>query len=101
MNSNKSISVSESILSKRIKKFKSLKRGYYSFIILLTLYALSIFAPLLVNNQALIVKYEGNYYFPALSDLVSPIINAPHYEGKDFGQDDVIGTPKYRNLQKK
>tara|TARA_B100000945_G_C20400283_1_gene606944 strand:+ start:248 stop:1447 length:1200 start_codon:yes stop_codon:yes gene_type:complete len=101
MKSKKSIIVSESILSKRITKFKSLKRGYYSFIILVTLYILSIFAPLLVNNQALIVKYDGNYYFPAFSDLVSPIINAPHYEGKDFGQDDVIGTPKYRNLQKK
>ena len=96
-----SINTSESILSKRVRKFKSIKRGYYSFIVLITLYILSILAPLIVNNQALIVKYNSSYYFPAFSDLFSPIINAPHYEGKDFGQEDIIGTPQYRKLQEK
>ena len=53
---------SESILQKRVRRFKSIKRGYYSFIILLSLYLLSIIAPLLINSQALIVKYANEKY---------------------------------------
>ena len=55
-----------SILIRRWKKFKTLKRGYYSLIILLSLYITSFFLPLLINNKALIVKYEGKFYFPII-----------------------------------
>ena len=40
-NNNKK-DVSISIFKKRWKKFKTLKRGYYSFVIILILYALSL-----------------------------------------------------------
>ena len=48
--------ISESILQKRIKRFKSMKRGYYSLIILISLYMISLLGPLWMNNKALIVK---------------------------------------------
>ncbi|MBK8472151.1 MAG: hypothetical protein IPL33_08235 [Sphingobacteriales bacterium] len=60
---------SESIFQKRVKNFKKIGRAYYSLIILGILYLLSFFAPLLVNNKALIVSHNGSYYFPALGDL--------------------------------
>ena len=60
-----------SIFRKRWKKFKSLKRGYYSLIILLTLYLISFFLPLLINNRALVVKYNDKYYFPVISGYIS------------------------------
>ena len=53
---------SDSILKKRIRRFQSIKRGYYSFIILVTLYFLSCFAPLLVNSKALLVCYSNSQY---------------------------------------
>ena len=58
----------ESILQKRWVKFKSLKRGYYSLIILLTLYLISFLLPLLINNRALVVRYndKSNFYKPAI-----------------------------------
>ena len=80
----------ESILQKRWKKFKSLKRGYYSLIILLTLYFISFFLPLLINNRALIVKYEGQLYFPFLTGYIP---------GQQFGQ-KVPGETRYRLLKK-
>ncbi len=80
----------ESILQKRWKKFKSLKRGYYSLITLLTLYCVSFFLPLIINNRALIVKYNDELYFPILSGYIP---------GKKFGQ-NVPGEAKYRNLKK-
>ena len=79
----------ESIHKKRWSKFKKLKRGYYSLILLATLYGLSFFLPLIINNRALIVKYNDEFYLPILSGYMP---------GKMFGQ-DVPGEAKYRNLK--
>ena len=79
----------ESIYKKRWSKFKKLKRGYYSLILLATLYGLSFFLPLIINNRALIVKYNDEFYLPILSGYMP---------GKMFGQ-DVPGEARYRNLK--
>ena len=55
---------------KKIRRFKSIKRGYYSFIIFCVLILVALGAELLVNNRALIVHYEGTYYFPTYGDLI-------------------------------
>jgi ABC-type microcin C transport system permease subunit YejE len=52
------------ITQRRIQRFKSIKRGYYSLIILLVAVVLSIFAPFLSESRALFVWYEGRAYFP-------------------------------------
>ena len=53
---------SDSILQKRLRRFKSIKRGYYSLIILITLYSISLFGPLIISKEALIVCYaDGNF----------------------------------------
>ena len=54
---------SESILRKRLRKFRRLKRGYYSFLIVAIAYGISFFLPLLANNRALVVHYQGHYFF--------------------------------------
>lgn len=54
------------IFLKRARKFRSLKRGYYSFLIIVAVYAASFFLPIFVTNQALIVDYEGKRYYPAV-----------------------------------
>ncbi len=78
-----------SIFKRRWNKFKTLRRGYYSLIALLSLYILSFFLPLLINNKALIVKYNNEYYFPIIKGYIS---------GETFGQ-DVPGEAKYRSLK--
>ena len=83
--------ISESILQKRIKRFKSIKRGYYSLIILIGLYAISICAPLFFNSKAIIVKYNDQYYFP----LINSIISYDNLEAKDLGQFEIKGKKKY------
>ena len=77
-----------SVFQRRWRKFRRLKRGWYSFVALLVLYALSFANPLLINSRALVVKYQGEYYFPALGT---------HYEAKSFGQRK-IGEARYREL---
>lgn len=53
---------SESIFQKRLRKFKSIKRGYYSLIILLVLYATSLIGPLWMNNKPLYVSFSNQKY---------------------------------------
>jgi len=80
---------SESILRKRIRKFKSLKRGYYSFLILVSLYLLSFLNPFFINNKALIVKYDGEFFFPTFQ----------YHAASVFGQQS-YGEAEYRKLDK-
>ncbi|WP_413466716.1 ABC transporter permease [Photobacterium sp.] len=74
---------------KKIKRFKEIRRGYLSFLILSCLLILSLFAEFLINSQALVVRYSGDYYFPVMSD-VRP--------GTDFGL-DYSKEADYRELQ--
>src|SRR5881396_2819104 len=80
---------SVSIFRKRVRKFKTLKRGYYSFVILLAAYAISFVLPILINNKALIVHYHGKYYFPMMT----------YYPASEFGQ-NAFGEPNYRDLKR-
>ena len=55
---------------KKIRRFKSIKRGYYSFILILVLILASFFAEILVNKRAVLVSYNGAYYFPTYGDPI-------------------------------
>src|SRR3990172_6082913 len=79
-----------SIFRKRLRKFRNLKRGYYSFLILAVAYGISFLLPLLINNKALVVRYEGRFYFPLLR----------YYPASEFGQ-DAFGEPNYRELARR
>ncbi|ODP99892.1 MULTISPECIES: ABC transporter permease [Salinivibrio] len=78
------------LTQKKIRSFKQIKRGYWSFIILALMLVLSLFAEFFINSKALMVKYDGEYYFPVLSDV---------HLASDFGQ---VGTSEanYRQLAK-
>ena len=84
------------VFQRRWAKFKSLKRGYYSLIIISTAYAISWLLPLLVNDTALIVRYEGSYYFPAVAELFG---QSYFHAGKEFGMTGVESEADYRLLQ--
>ncbi|MDR0535757.1 MAG: ABC transporter permease subunit [Puniceicoccales bacterium] len=48
-------------------RFRSIRRGYFSFLTLLALTGLALLGPLLVGNRALIVRHGGHWYFPVFS----------------------------------
>jgi len=76
---------------KKIQRFKFIRRGYYSFIIFSTLVLLSCFAELLVNNRAVLVQYQGNWYFPTYGAVI---------QGTTFGFNYKYET-NYRDLQQR
>lgn len=64
----------ESLLQRRWNKFKTLKRGYYSFRILVAAYFLSFFVCLAVNDKPVVVSGPNGFEFPALQDY--PVIGS-------------------------
>lgn len=75
---------------KRIKRFKTIKRGYYSFLIITTLFVMSLFLELLVNNKPLFIRYGGRVSFPAIAEWTDQLLffKAPRPMDRkpDFGQ---------------
>ena len=84
----------DSIMRRRWRKFKSLKRGYISFILLIIFYVLSFFLPLFINNKPVFLNYEGEYYFPAFADLIS----TSYYPWSDFGREGDESPVDFREL---
>ena len=78
----------ESILSRRLRKFRRIRRGYYSFLLIAATYVFSFFLPFVFNNVALVVRYKGEYYFPMVQ----------FYPAATFGQ-AAFGEPDYRRLR--
>lgn len=56
------------INQRRWANFKSNRRGYYSFIIITTLFVLSLFAEFIANDRPILVSYKGELLAPVLVD---------------------------------
>ena len=79
------------LTQKRFRRFRSIRRGWWSFLALIALYVVSLFAELLVNNRALLVKYEGRLRFPTYGAFIP---------GTAFGETYDYET-EYRALQQR
>ena len=65
------------ISKKRRVQFKSNKRGYYSLLLFLILFILTLFAEFIANDKPLLVRFENKFYCPVLFE----------YPEKEFGGD--------------
>ena len=86
----------QTLFQRRWRKFKSLKRGYISLIIIVVSYTLSWLLPVLVNGTALVVHHNGQTYFPAFAELVGM---SYFHSREEFGQAGPPGEVNYRLLQ--
>jgi microcin C transport system permease protein len=77
----------ESPLRRRLRKFRRIRRGYYSFLFVAAAYLFSFVLPLVCNNIPLLVRYQGEYYVPFVR----------YYPASTFGQ-TAFGEPDYRAL---
>ncbi len=79
--------------AKRVKRFRSIKRGYWSLLVLLGMLALASLDQALVGKRALFVEYDGRWYFPAFSRSILP--------GSTFGLkgDEGQAEANYRKLK--
>jgi microcin C transport system permease protein len=78
------------ITQRRIARFKRIRRGYWSFLALVTLFVTSLFLELLVNGRALAIHYEDRTAFPAVAEWLGKVVffaDIPFFQKRsDFGQ---------------
>jgi len=65
-----------SLTRRRLQRFRRIKRAYFAFLILVVLICVSVFAEFICNSRALVVKYNGDFYFPTFR----------FYSGSVFGE---------------
>lgn len=75
---------------KKFKRFKSIKRGYYSFLLFCFFLFLAVFAELFISNRALVVYDGDRLYLPTYGEMIP---------GRQFGLDYDYET-NYRELKK-
>ena len=80
------------ITRRRLDTFKRNRRGFWSLWIFLTLFVLSMGAELIANDRPLVVSYQGDLYFPALTDYPETTF------GGDFPTATVYRDPYVRDL---
>ncbi|ANB71966.1 ABC transporter permease [Paraburkholderia phytofirmans] len=54
-------------------RFKQQRLGYWSLVIFVSLFVISLFGEVLSNDRPLIVRYDGHYYFPIVKDYSEEI----------------------------
>lgn len=83
------------LIAKRWQRFRSIKRGYWSLLLLCGIVGLAAMDQCLVGKRALMVSYEGRWYFPALTRNVMP--------GATFGLtgNDAHAETDYRKLKER
>lgn len=78
------------ITRRRWQRFRRIRRGYWSTLLLGALIALCLVAELLINSRALIVHYQGQWFFPTYGAVLP---------GSTFGLDYDYETD-YKALQR-
>lgn len=82
------------ITERRIRRFREIKRGYYSLVILLVLGGLAALDQVVVGKRALAVQHDGQWVFPAFLPY--------DLKNKDFGieGENAEAPVNYRKLAK-
>jgi microcin C transport system permease protein len=75
----------------QLKRFRSLRRGYGSFLALVFFSLLALLAELFVGNRALLVRYNGHLFIPTYGSI---------HPGTDFGLEYAYETD-YRALRER
>lgn len=85
------------LTQRRIQRFKEIKRGYWSLMIILGLAVLAALDFIVVGSEALAVRYDGKWSYPAFNPALE--------KGTDYGmspeEEGATGPPDYRELSKK
>lgn len=78
------------ITRKRLQRFRKVRYAYWSLVILLVLYGLSLFSELLCNNRPLYVRCNGKGYFPLVK----------FYPEDTFVGNGVLTRPNYKAIHR-
>lgn len=61
----------DAITRRRLARFRSMRRGWWSFLALATLCVLALLGPLLVGNRPLVVRHANEWRFPVFAERIA------------------------------
>ena len=73
-----------SLSRRRWRRFAANRRGYYSLLIFLFFFILCLFAEVLSNDKPVVVRYEGNWYFPLVRDYAETVFGGDFETPADY-----------------
>ncbi len=77
------------LFGKRLRRFRRLRRGWWSFLLLAALYLVTLIAEITCNSAPLALRHEGKWYFPIFC----------RYPARAFMPDAGDGAPDYAALK--
>ncbi|MDO5675392.1 MAG: ABC transporter permease [bacterium] len=75
---------SVSLSRRRWRRFAANRRGYYSLLIFLLFFVLSLFAEVLSNDKPIVVRYEQHWYFPIWNDYAETVFGGDFETPADY-----------------
>jgi microcin C transport system permease protein len=66
------------------RRFRKNKLGFWSLVVFLTIVVLSLFAEVLSNDKPLVVRYEGQFYFPLVRSYPETTFGGDFLTETDF-----------------
>jgi microcin C transport system permease protein len=66
------------------RRFRKNKLGFWSLVVFLTIVVLSLFAEVLSNDKPLVVRYEGQFYFPLVQSYPETTFGGDFLTETDF-----------------
>ncbi len=69
---------------RRWENFKRNKRGYWSLWIFLTLFVVTLFAEFIANDKPFLIKYDGRFYFPAITTYAETTFGGEFETAADY-----------------
>lgn len=77
------------LTEKRVRRFRSIRRGYWSFVAVTTAFVMGLFLELYVNDKPLYIRWGDHRQFPAVASWVNFLWPRGHIvdeaRNKDFG----------------
>ena len=73
----------------RWQRFRNNRRGYASLWIFLALFGLSLCAEIIANDKPLIVRYDGQFYFPIVKNQAETVFGGDFTTPTDFLDPDI------------
>lgn len=70
-------------------KFKKNRRGYFSFLFLTSLFSLTLFAEFIANDKPLLLRFNGDFYFPIFHEISEKTFGGIFETAADFRDPEV------------
>lgn len=76
---------------RRWARFRNNRRGFYSLVLFVLLFGVSLFAEVLSNDKPLLIRYEGHYYFPLCRAYPETVFGGDFATETDYRDPYILG----------